>query len=221
MTRDEKAAAVDRIAKRILGVETMETRNSDRDDFYDLAIWKIQDAMNRAYDAGRESRDNVPPRPRTDTPMEAAYVDGIAKVIHSLSQTQDVYANLATQGLPHIGAEFNWHTVDKLSKMLDELTRIRAIASRLMPDLGENVDELLASLGFEKTDTGGGCMAWHLGLGGGVQVLVTGVSDAQLPQPYADAVALGVYDDGEPTRLSNVRVSDLRGTVTKIKGGAS
>ena len=39
----------------ILDLETLETRNSDRLDFHDLAVWEIRDALQAAYDAGRQS----------------------------------------------------------------------------------------------------------------------------------------------------------------------
>lgn len=47
--RDEHLA---RIAHQHLGIETLETRNSDSLDFYDLGVWGIRAALNAAYDAG-------------------------------------------------------------------------------------------------------------------------------------------------------------------------
>ena len=43
------------IAKRNLRVETLEVRNSDQFDFYDCSIWAIANALEEAYNAGRES----------------------------------------------------------------------------------------------------------------------------------------------------------------------
>lgn len=40
------------IATRILRVETLETRHSDRLDFYDTAVWSIRAALEAAYLAG-------------------------------------------------------------------------------------------------------------------------------------------------------------------------
>lgn len=40
------------IAKRHLGISTLETRNDERKDFYDLAVWTIKKALEEAYDAG-------------------------------------------------------------------------------------------------------------------------------------------------------------------------
>lgn len=48
------------IARRYLGVPTLETRNSDVQDFHDLAVWNIQAALAVAFDAGyNESRTMI------------------------------------------------------------------------------------------------------------------------------------------------------------------
>ena len=44
------------IAKDILGVTTLESRNSDRDDFYDLGVGQIKAALQAAYDAGKQAQ---------------------------------------------------------------------------------------------------------------------------------------------------------------------
>jgi len=53
--RDARAAAAaDRIATTmIVGVETLETRRSDRLDFHDVAVWELKAALIAAYEAGR------------------------------------------------------------------------------------------------------------------------------------------------------------------------
>jgi hypothetical protein len=40
------------IANRHFFIETLETRNSDRLDFHDVAVWAIRAALNEAYAAG-------------------------------------------------------------------------------------------------------------------------------------------------------------------------
>jgi hypothetical protein len=50
LTREQEIAD---IARRILKVETLETRNSDALDFHELAVWTIQEALEAAYKAGR------------------------------------------------------------------------------------------------------------------------------------------------------------------------
>ena len=42
------------IAQKHLGVETLETRRSDRLDFYDTAVWNIREALEAAFKAGAE-----------------------------------------------------------------------------------------------------------------------------------------------------------------------
>ena len=41
------------IATRHFFVETLETRNSDRLDFHDVAVWAMRAALEDAYEAGR------------------------------------------------------------------------------------------------------------------------------------------------------------------------
>lgn len=43
------------IANQVLGVQTLEARNSDSLDFHDLAIWNIKKALEAAYLAGQNS----------------------------------------------------------------------------------------------------------------------------------------------------------------------
>ena len=50
MTQQE---TIEQIARRQLSVETLRTRNNDRDDFHALSVWSIADALNAAYEAGK------------------------------------------------------------------------------------------------------------------------------------------------------------------------
>lgn len=43
------------IAKEILGLETLETRNSDSLDFREHAVWTLKAALEAAYEAGRKA----------------------------------------------------------------------------------------------------------------------------------------------------------------------
>lgn len=54
MTRAESLAI---IARKTLGVHTLETRRSDSLDFYDLAVWSISSALEAAYEAGKEDAE--------------------------------------------------------------------------------------------------------------------------------------------------------------------
>jgi hypothetical protein len=40
------------IARQHLGIETLETRNSDSLDFHDVAVWTLREALQAAYVAG-------------------------------------------------------------------------------------------------------------------------------------------------------------------------
>ena len=40
-------------AKHFHSIETLETQNSDRLDFHDVAVWAIRAALSEAYEAGR------------------------------------------------------------------------------------------------------------------------------------------------------------------------
>lgn len=44
-----------KIAKKHFRVETLDTRKSDSLDFYDVAVWQIKDALEAAYQAGKEA----------------------------------------------------------------------------------------------------------------------------------------------------------------------
>ncbi len=47
------------IAKAHLGLETLETRNSDSLDFKEQAVWSLKAALQTAYEAGRASVRSV------------------------------------------------------------------------------------------------------------------------------------------------------------------
>jgi hypothetical protein len=48
----DRAEAVARIAKEVLGLDTLETRSSDALDFSDQAVWTLRAALEAAYAAG-------------------------------------------------------------------------------------------------------------------------------------------------------------------------
>ena len=43
------------IARRQFHLETLETRNRDRLDFHDVAVWAIRAALEEAFEAGRRA----------------------------------------------------------------------------------------------------------------------------------------------------------------------
>ena len=54
----DRAEAVAGIAKEILGLETLDTRNSDSLDFSEQAVWTLRAALEAAYTAGLASAKN-------------------------------------------------------------------------------------------------------------------------------------------------------------------
>jgi hypothetical protein len=56
-TKTDPTAARDalilEIAQRQFRLETLETRNWDRLDFHDVAVWAIRAALEEAFEAGR------------------------------------------------------------------------------------------------------------------------------------------------------------------------
>jgi hypothetical protein len=56
-TKTDPTAARDmlilEIAQRQFHLETLETRNWDRLDFHDVAVWAIRAALEEAFEAGR------------------------------------------------------------------------------------------------------------------------------------------------------------------------
>jgi hypothetical protein len=55
-TRTRKDEAIERIAREVLMIETLERRCSDRLDFHDLAVWNLRSALDAAYEAGKAAR---------------------------------------------------------------------------------------------------------------------------------------------------------------------
>lgn len=63
---------LDHIAQTILGLETLDTHNSDRLDFHDLAVWKIKVALQAAFEAGQQAgkKPRQTPQKRVAKPAE-------------------------------------------------------------------------------------------------------------------------------------------------------
>lgn len=55
--KSQKAAktAAAEVARRN-GIETLEARNSDRDDFHTVSVWQIEKMLIEAYERGAASR---------------------------------------------------------------------------------------------------------------------------------------------------------------------
>ena len=63
---------LDHIAQTILGLETLNTRNSDRLDFHDVAVWNIKAALQAAFEAGQQAgkKPRQNPHKRVAKPAE-------------------------------------------------------------------------------------------------------------------------------------------------------
>lgn len=54
------------IAQKHLGLETLQTRNSDSVDFHDMAVWCLKDALEAAFKAGVELGASSPKATETE-----------------------------------------------------------------------------------------------------------------------------------------------------------
>ena len=61
----QRDAVILEIAQRQFRLETLETRNRDRLDFHDVAVWALRAALEEAFEAGRAAG-------RSDTELRAA-----------------------------------------------------------------------------------------------------------------------------------------------------
>ena len=50
-----KRAAIEKLAKEILHLDTLETRKSDELDFSEQAVWTLKAALEATYEAGRQA----------------------------------------------------------------------------------------------------------------------------------------------------------------------
>jgi hypothetical protein len=48
--------ALTEIATKILDIETLDTRKSDRLDFHELSVWGVKAALEAAYAAGQKAK---------------------------------------------------------------------------------------------------------------------------------------------------------------------
>ena len=53
--QEHKDAALASIARKDLGIETLDTRKSDGLDFHDVSVWGIRKALEAAFEAGRQT----------------------------------------------------------------------------------------------------------------------------------------------------------------------
>jgi hypothetical protein len=56
--KNDMQQQLDKIAAKYLGIETLQTRNSDRLDFHNISVASLQDALQQAYKAGADTKSN-------------------------------------------------------------------------------------------------------------------------------------------------------------------
>lgn len=64
---------VEQIAKDILGIETLETRNSDSLDFHDVSVWSIRQALLEALNHQTSTTGSL--RSKTGHPKVIPFFD--------------------------------------------------------------------------------------------------------------------------------------------------
>lgn len=48
-------AILEDVARKLLGIETLEARGMDRLDFHEVSVWSLKEALKEAYDLGKKS----------------------------------------------------------------------------------------------------------------------------------------------------------------------
>ncbi|WP_276681457.1 DUF6900 domain-containing protein [Thalassolituus oleivorans] len=48
---------LENIARTVLGLDTLETRNSDELDFHEMSVWQVKKALEAAYKAGQSKAE--------------------------------------------------------------------------------------------------------------------------------------------------------------------
>lgn len=54
-TQAYKDATIQNIACDVLGLETLDARRRDSLDFHELSVWQIREALEAAFEAGRQT----------------------------------------------------------------------------------------------------------------------------------------------------------------------
>lgn len=56
-TQSQAESVAEALAKKHLGLETLDARNSDNLDFHSHAVWNIKAALEEAFKLGSQARD--------------------------------------------------------------------------------------------------------------------------------------------------------------------
>lgn len=68
MAYENKDRVVSAIAKKYFRVTELKTRHSDSLDFYDIAVWQIEDGLTAAYEAGYQCARQRRKKPAVPAP---------------------------------------------------------------------------------------------------------------------------------------------------------
>lgn len=62
MTKEEKDQIIFKIARRVLGFQTLEARRRDYLDFKSVAVWSVREALEAAFQAGLAAANGNAPK---------------------------------------------------------------------------------------------------------------------------------------------------------------
>ena len=108
------------IARKHLGIPTLEVRRSDALDFHEVAVWSVADALHAAFQAGKQSCDPDPALPHADGRSQqedkatnASRATRISNILSSLKGNDDEHTCLvdlladAMHWCDHTGGDFH------------------------------------------------------------------------------------------------------------------
>lgn len=119
-----------------------------------------------------------------DEVLQKAYADWIAK---------PEYIRLSTDEMRDVAKEMGWDIKDRATTGFT--FQGMWIHNPMISECGrfEDDEEMPAYYGFDKVNTGGGCMAWMRTCENGDCLLITSKSGENLPADWTDAI-IGRYD---------------------------
>lgn len=159
----KKDALIMNIAERHFGIKTLETRKSDRLDFYDVAVWNVKDALEEAFAAGQLTATKQHEKTMRGgggymAAFEASYDDIVASfgeptggdgfkteaewtIVMPRSQIVKVYnyknSKCYSSTNPDIKAVTRWHIGGKNRALVDRIIAMMAGKAKLTHRQGE------------------------------------------------------------------------------------
>lgn len=98
------------IARENLDIETLQTRNRDQLDFYDVSVWSLTAALQQAYEAGQASANPVS---ATHASIATLSLDHLAEVgFETRLITPAELRSLAADLADHYLAEYFWSDLE-------------------------------------------------------------------------------------------------------------